>query len=461
MILIAAVLASAMGFIDSSVTAIALPAIRATLGGSLQAAQWVSGAYFLTLSSLILVGGALGDRFGVVRVFAGGILLFVAASLMVAMAQSMIQINLARALQGLGAAFMVPGSMTLISRAHPASERGRALGLWAASASATTAMGPILGGVLLTYGGPQIWRAIFALNLPLGLGALWLLHRYTIPDTGRPGTPVDAIGAALATISLGLFAWSLTAGAPVVLALSLALMALFLIWEAYAKAPMIRLSLFRNRAFAAANLATLLLYIALTGVMFYLPMTAISVWHVSEIGVTAAFLPISILIFALSGWAGRQADRIGPFPLMAGGAALVASGYGGIALTAPQGDFWHLTLPFMTLAGLGMALLVAPLTAAVMAHAPDDQQGAASGINNAMARVAGLIGVSLMGRIAAGVYGAITPGHPGFGLTAADPTHSAASSLAFAAVAGVSAALAAASALVALAGLKAGRKPTG
>ena len=345
MVLIAAVLASAMGFIDSSVTAIALPAIRASLGGTLAQAQWVSGAYFLTLSALILVGGALGDRFGVVRVFAGGIVTFVAASLLVAAAQTMPQIDAARGFQGLGAAFMVPGSMTLVARAHPVAERGRALGLWAASASATTALGPILGGVLLTYGGPEVWRAIFALNLPLGLAALWLLRRYTVPDAGRPGAPVDLVGAGLATAGLGTFAWALTGGSAWLLAAALGLIALFLGWEARATAPMIRLGLFRNRAFAAANLATLLLYTALTGVGFYLPMTAISAWHVSAIGVTAAFLPVSLLLTLLSGWSGRQADRSGPGPLMAGGAALVALGYGGIAVTAGPGAFWHYTVP--------------------------------------------------------------------------------------------------------------------
>ena len=454
MVLIAAVLASAMGFIDSSVTAIALPDIRASLGGTLAAAQWVSGAYFLTLSSLILVGGALGDRFGIVRVFAGGIVTFVAASLLVAMAQTMVQIDAARALQGIGAAFMVPGSMTLIARAHPVAERGRALGLWAASASATTALGPILGGVLLTYGGPEIWRAIFALNLPLGLAALWLLRRYTVPDQGQPGTAVDVVGAMLATAGLGLLAWSLTQGSLALLVAALGLLALFLLWEARAKAPMIRLGLFRNRAFAATNLATLLLYTALTGVMFYLPMTAISVWHVSEIGVTVAFLPVSVLLSLLSGWSGRQADRIGPRPLMAGGAALVAIGYGGIAITAAPGAIWQFTLPFMALAGLGLALLVAPLTAAVMANAPERDQGAASGINNAIARVAGLIAVSLMGRMAAWSYGAISPAHPGFGLAGLDAGHIAAASAAFGLVAGLCAALAGVSALVSWAGLR-------
>ncbi len=456
LILAAAVLASSMGFIDSSVTAIALPAIRASLGGSLVAAQWVAGAYLLTLSSAILVGGAASDRFGVVQVFAAGIVAFVASSVLCALAQTMLQIDIARALQGLGAALMVPGSMTLISRAHPRDQRGAALGLWASASTATTAFGPVLGGLLLTLGGPEVWRAIFALNLPLGLATLWILRRYTLPDPGRPGTAIDLVGAVLATLGLGLLAWSMTGeGATVLPALVAAvlLLLLFLLWEARNAAPMIPLQMFRNRAFAAANLATLFLYTGLIGVMFYLPMTAISVWHVSPFGVTAAFLPTSVLIALFSSRAGRLADRVGPGPLLAAGATLVALGYAAIAYTAPLAAFYSHTVPFMVVVGLGLALLVAPLTVAVMANAAESEQGAASGINNAVARVAGLIAVALMGRIAVWSYGGITASRPGFGLTGSTPAHTAASSLAFADIAACAAALALASALVSLLGL--------
>ena len=373
----AAVMASSMGFIDSSVTAIATPAIRASLGGTLAQAGWVAGAYLLTLSSLILVGGAMGDRFGVVRVYRAGIIGFVASSVLCALAQTIGQLNLARALQGIGAAFMVPGAMTLISRAYPRSERGAALGLWAASATATTAFGPVLGGLLLTLGGDQAWRAIFALNLPLGLAALWLLYRYALPDPGRPGTPIDLTGAALATLCLGLFAWALTQEGHTLplLALSAGAAALFLWREATANAPMIRLGMFANRAFALANLATLLLYVALTGVMFYLPMTAITAWGVTPVGVTAAFLPTSLMVTLLSARSGRWADRIGPGPMMAAGSALVALGYALLALTAPSGQFFARIVPVMFLVGFGLSLVIAPLTAAIMAYARRPRTG--------------------------------------------------------------------------------------
>jgi EmrB/QacA subfamily drug resistance transporter len=450
-------MASSMGFIDSSVTAIALPAIRTSLGGSLAAAQWVTGAYLLTLSSLILVGGAASDRFGVVRVFAMGIIAFVLSSVLCTIAQDMIQLNAARSLQGAGAALMVPGSMTLIARAYPREQRGAALGLWAAASTATTAFGPVLGGLLLTLGGPEIWRTIFAINLPLGVGALWLLRRYALADKGRPGTPLDIAGAALATLGLGLLSWSLTeegASTGPLLVAATALVALFLLWEARSKAPMIRLGMFASRAFAAANLATFLLYTGLIGVMFYLPMTAISVWQVSAFGVTAAFLPTSVMITLFSARSGRLADRLGPGPLMAAGAAIVALGYAAIAFNAHKALFFTHTVPFMFVVGVGMALLVAPLTAAVMASAADKEQGAASGINNAVARVAGLIAVAVMGRVARWSYGAITPDHPGFGLPGTSPSHIAATSTAFAHIAACAAALALASALVSALGLR-------
>ncbi|MEI6098768.1 MAG: MFS transporter [Alphaproteobacteria bacterium] len=450
-IVAAAVLASSMGFIDSSVTAIALPAIRASLGGTLEQAQWVSGAYLLTLSALILVGGATSDRFGIVRVFAAGIVTFVVSSMFCMLAQSMDQMNIARAVQGIGAAFMVPGSMTLIARAHPRKERGAALGLWAAAATATTAAGPLLGGLLLTFGGPEIWRAVFALNLPLGIGALWLLWRYTMFDAGLPGTRIDWPGAALATLALGLMARALTTeGHTLPLLAGAVLASLLFVWRERATPdPMIRLGMFRNRGFALANLATLFLYIGVTGVMFYLPMTALSVWNVSAFLVTAAFVPVSLLITLVSARAGRWADRFGPGPLMALGSALVSAGYAGMAWAAPGGHFLTQIVPFMCVVGLGMALVVAPLTAAVMEYAIEAEQGVASGINNALARVSGLIAVALMGRVARWSYGPVTEGMPGFGLPGAGSAHVSAVGAAFGDIAAVSAVLALAAAVTA------------
>ena len=448
-ILWAAILASSMGFIDSSVTSIALPAMREALGASLPQAQWINAAYLLAVSSLVLVGGAAGDRFGIARIFSMGILVFVAGSLACAAAMTPEQMIAARAVKGVGAAMMVPGSMAMISRAYPRDERGRALGLWAAASTLTTAMGPVLGGMFVTWGGELGWRVVFALNLPLGLIALWLVRGRTPGDVGKPGVRIDLPGAALATLGLGLMAWALTAAsAPAWVPLAaLVSLAAFLLWEAMAPAPMLRLGLFRNRTFAVTNVVTFVLYFALNGVMFYLPMTAVTAWGVTALEVTAAFLPISVLIGVLSAPAGRMADRWGAGPLMAAGSGLVALAYAGLWHFAPDGQFWTHVVPFTALAGLGLGLVVAPLTAAAMQGAEDAEQGAASGVNNAVARVAGLIAVALLGRLAADAYGT---GSPGFGVTGTGAAHLAATGAAFGAVALASSLMAALAAVLAL-----------
>jgi EmrB/QacA subfamily drug resistance transporter len=448
-ILWAAILASSMGFIDSSVTSIALPAMREALGASLPQAQWINASYLLAVSSLVLVGGAMGDRFGIARIFSMGILVFVTGSLACAAALTPDQMIAARAVKGIGAAMMVPGSMAMIARAYPREERGRALGLWAAASTLTTALGPVLGGMFVTWGGELGWRLVFALNLPLGLVALWLVHGRTPGDIGKPGVRVDVPGASLATLALGLMAWALTdATAPgwIALAAAASLLA-FLGWEAVAPAPMLRLGLFRNRTLAVTNVVTFVLYFALNGVMFYLPMTAVSAWNVTALEVTAAFLPISILIGVMSAPAGRLADRFGAGPPMAVGSALVACAYAGLWLSAADGQFWTHVVPCTALAGFGLGLVVAPLTAAAMQGAEDGEQGAASGVNNAVARVAGLIAVALLGRLAAEAYG---PGAPGFGVTGDTAAHLAATGAAFGTVALTASLMAALAAVLAL-----------
>ncbi|MFN5996822.1 MAG: MFS transporter [Paracoccaceae bacterium] len=448
-ILWAAILASSMGFIDSSVTSIALPAMREALGASLPQAQWINASYLLAVSSLVLVGGAMGDRFGIARIFSLGILAFVAGSLACAAALTPEQMIAARAAKGIGAAMMVPGSMAMVARAYPRSERGRALGLWAAASTLTTALGPVIGGMFVTWGGEIGWRLVFALNLPLGLVALWLVRGRTPGDVGKPGVRVDLLGASLATLALGLMAWALTeASAPAWVAFTaIASLVAFLVWESVAPAPMLRLGLFRNRTLAVTNVVTFVLYFALNGVMFYLPMTAVSAWGVTALEVTAAFLPISILIGLMSAPAGRMADRLGAGPPMAAGSALVAVAYAGLWHFAPDGQFWAHVVPFTALAGLGLGLVVAPLTAAAMQGAQDDEQGAASGVNNAVARVAGLIAVALLGRLAAEAYGS---GAPGFGVTGDTVAHLAATGAAFGTVALTASLMAALAAVLAL-----------
>ncbi|HEV7254146.1 MAG TPA: MFS transporter [Mesorhizobium sp.] len=432
----AAILASALGFIDGSVTAIATPAIRADLDASLVDVQWIANAYMLTLSALLLVGGAAGDAFGLRRTFMSGIVLFVAASLACAAAPDPWTLILARALQGLGAAIMVPGSLALIAKTYPREERGAAIGAWAAASALTTALGPVLGGFVLSGFGDWAWRLIFAVNLPLGGLALLMLAK--VP-ADRPETrkKLDLAGAALATLALGLLAWGLTGGEgeggggspvwwPALLA-GAALLVAFVLWERRTPAPMVKLDLFRNRAFAGANLATFFLYAGLSAVLFFLPMLVISAWGVSEAQTSLLILPFSLVVGLLSGFSGRLADRIGPRIPIAAGSLLVAMafvGWGFLAL-ADGRNFWAAAVPLMLLFGVGMGLVVSPLSAAVMGAVEDVDTGSASGVNNAVSRVAGLFAVAAFGTLAAQVHGAwlasasLPPENlPGFGAPA-------------------------------------------
>jgi EmrB/QacA subfamily drug resistance transporter len=412
-VLVAAILASSMAFIDGSVLAIAAPAIRADLGASLADVQWVSNGYMLFLASLLLIGGAAGDRFGLRNTFASGIILFTAASLACALAPSAPFLIGARAVQGVGAALMVPGSLAIIAKAYPRQERGKAIGLWSSFSSLTTILGPVIGGLVLTALGDWSWRLVFAINLPLGgiaLAVLWLRVPADAPDRSRP---IDLVGGALATAGLLLVAFGLTgtaSGAPLLsnvalyTGLGVAFLAAFLFWEARAKHPMLPLHHFGRRQFSGAHGLTFTLYLALAAISFFLPMALIGGWGATAAEVSIVFLPLGILLTVLSSPAGRLSDRIGPGPMIAGGATIVAVAFALMALLAPLQNIWLAVLPPMVLLGLGMSGVVSPLSAAVMTSVDDHDTGLASGVNNAVARVAGLLAVALMGGIAAVVF---------------------------------------------------------
>ncbi|MDJ0857688.1 MAG: MFS transporter [Dinoroseobacter sp.] len=461
-VLAAAILASAMGFIDGSVVSVAMPAIRANLGATLSQAQWVSNAYMLTLSALLLVGGALADRFGVSRVFSLAIVAFTLTSLACSVAPTVNTLIAARALQGMAAAVMVPGSLAIIAQAYPKAERGQAIGTWAAASALTTAIGPVIGGGLLDLAGDSAWRIIFALNLPLGAAAVWMLLRKTNRLPGTPGTPLDLPGGILATLGLGLLAYGLTGAkhegafdSRLVIwgGSGLAVLGLFLFVEAKSTHPMMPLALFRSRAFSSANLVTFALYFALSAVLFYLPMTVIAGWGLGAFEASLAFVPMTMLIALLSPMSGKWAEQIGAAPFIGGGAALVALAFAGLGATAHLHLFWTLTVPFCALMGLGMALAVAPLSSVVMGSVPDNATGSASAINNAVSRVAGLVAVAAMGSLASAVYSA-RGGPVSFGAVSDAPGHLGALDAGFTAVATGSAALAGASALVAALGLR-------
>ena len=412
-VLVAAILASSMGFIDSSVLSIATPAIRADLGASLGDAQWFSNAYLLFLSSLLLIGGAAGDRFGLRNVFALGIALFVAASLLCSVAPGPLFLIVARAVQGMGAALMVPGSLAIIAKAYPRDERGKAIGLWSSFSSLTTILGPVVGGLVLTGLGDWSGRLVFAINLRLGGIALALLYRGVPPDRPEADRRLDPLGGTLVTIGLLLVAFGLTGSdgdaAPISHILTyggvgvLVLLG-FLWWERRARAPMLPLQYFGNVAFSGAQGLTFALYFALAAVTFFLPMTMIGGWGVTAAEVSIAFLPFGIALTILSPFAGRLADRVGPGPMIAAGAVIVAIAFALLGLLAPLHSVWLGVLPVIVLMGIGMSAVVSPLSTAVMTSVTDRDTGLASGVNNAVARVAGLLAIALMGGVAAFVF---------------------------------------------------------
>lgn len=422
-VLVSAILASSMGFIDGSVVSLAIPALRADLGASLSDAQWITNSYMLFLASLVLVGGAAGDVFGVRRVFGIGVAVFMVTSALCALAPDDNTLIFMRGAQGLGAALMVPGSLSIIAKAYPPEQRGQAIGAWAAFSSITTALGPIVGSLVLSYGDDWMWRLIFAINVPFGLIVLAMLVFKVPADRGGENRRIDLPGAVLATLSLGAFAWGLTAYGPDAidlllppagwLALGVALAIAFIWWERRAPQPMVKLGLFSSRPFSGANLYTLVLFVAFNAVLFFLPMTLVTGWGALEWEASLMLAPLSVFIGSLSRASGRFSDRHGPRLPLTVGAVLLAISYAGIALTMPLMQLWTVTFPIMCLNGLGMGLLVSPLSAAVMQAAPDDEAGLASGINNAIARSAGLLAVAAFGAMAGLVFASAAGQAPG------------------------------------------------
>jgi EmrB/QacA subfamily drug resistance transporter len=459
-VLAVTILASAMAFIDGSVVTIALPVVGRELGAGLAALQWVVNGYTLFLGALILVGGAAGDRFGRRRLFLTGTALFALASVACALAPGTRALIAARAVQGVGAALMVPQSLAIIAASFPPELRGRAIGTWAGASALTTALGPAVGGFFVDSFG---WRAAFWINLPLAVAVL-ALTRAHVPESRAPAAgPLDWPGTALAVAAAALLTLGLTAlaepgrGAVAagLLAAGVAAAAGFAAVERRAAAPLVPLGLFGSRAFKGANLLTLFLYGALSGVLFLVPFELIGRRGLGAAGVGLVLLPLGLVIGVLARPAGALADRLGVRPFLVVGSALVGVAAAWLATSLP-GLVLGMVAPLLTLA-LGMALVVAPLTTAVMNAAPDAMAGAASGINNAASRLAGLFAVALVGAVAGLVFagggqGAAFGQFPAPG-AAGYPAVAAAFGRAYGAAMAVNAGLAAAAALVAWATL--------
>jgi EmrB/QacA subfamily drug resistance transporter len=406
--LVAAILGSGVATIDGTIVNVALPAIERDLGGGLPAQQWVSNAYLLVLGSLILIGGSLADIYGERRVFAIGVAAFGVFSVMCAVAPTIGVLIAARALQGAAGALLTPASLAIIVMAFPQRERAAAIGAWTAWGGIAVIIGPLVGGEIVDK---VSWRWIFALNVPLVIATIALVLAAVPPTTHTVTRKVDVTGALLCVLGLGGFVFALieqprygwtSPGIILSLVAGVVLFAAFLVYERRSREPMLKLELFARRNFAIGNLETLSMYAGLSILFFFLVIYLQQVAGYSALRSGFVTLPVTIVMFLLSRRIGALADRLGPRFFMGVGPLVAAGGVLLLLRTGMHVSYWTDLLPGLILFGLGLSMTVAPLTATVLADADETDAGIASAVNNAIARIAGLIGVSAIGVVIAG-----------------------------------------------------------
>jgi len=402
-VLLATVLGSAIASIDATVVGIALPAIGRDFGVGLADLQWVVTAYTLTLAGLLLLAGALGDKYGRKRVFMIGIVWFALASLLCSVAPTAATLIAARALQGVGAALLTPGSLAILQAVFRPDDRGKAIGAWSGFSGVGTAIGPFLGGWLVAA---VSWRLIFVINLPLAALVVVMTLRH-VPESRDPTdtAPVDVTGGVLVTLGLVGLTYGLIQGpndgwasAPVLIALiaGVSLLGVFGWWEHRSPAPMLSLSLFRSSQFTSTNVVTFIIYGAIGGALFLLPIQLQQVSGYTALEAGISLLPVTAITLALSAQSGALAARFGPRLQMSVGPVLVGVGIGLFALIGPSGTYLTEVLPGVVVFGFGLAVTVAPLTSTVLAAVPAEHSGMASAVNNDVARAAALIAVALL-----------------------------------------------------------------
>ncbi|MDT5021472.1 MAG: hypothetical protein QOI33_1996 [Mycobacterium sp.] len=414
----AAVLGSGIALLDGTVVNVALPTIGRDFGAGLTGQQWILDGYLLTLSALLLSGGAAGDRYGRRRVFVSGLVLFSAASLACGVAPTVGWLIGARMVQGVGAAALVPGSLALIDAGIIEKDRGRAVGIWAGMSGVTTALGPFVGGWLVDAAS---WRWVFLLNIPLAAAAMWMAARH-VPesrDTTAEGRP-DILGAAAIMVGLAGTTYALIEAPSrgwqsvtvTAAALGAAALVAFLLIEKRVSAPLLPLALFRSRQFTGANLTTLAVYAAVGGALFLLTLQLQQSLHYSALAAGLATLPMTVIMLIGSPLTGALAERTGPRLPMAVGPLVAAAGLALMARIVPGATYLDAVVPAVVVFGVGLAVTVAPLTAAVLAAVPDNYAGTASGVNNAIARLAGLLAIAVLPVVAGMRVGAGQPlGH--------------------------------------------------